>query len=67
MQPRLDEHEAAECRQFGDAVAIGNIEALESKLEATEHYMDRWNSVLPEEPCTPIVEGWLIDLRRNWL
>ena len=53
-------------RQFGEAVAEGNLEVARLRISTAETLMDKLKSALPEEPDERPVEDWLQRVRKEF-
>lgn len=66
LKVRLDEDEARTCREFGEKVAAGELEIVETFLRITTKMFDNVDTSLPEKPDEAVVEGWLQTVRRAY-
>ena len=53
--------------EFGDRVAAGNLDVARDMLREYETKFDAATSVLPDDPAVPVVEDWLLTVRRAFL
>lgn len=63
---RLDPGQARVCREFGDRVALGDIQLARDALREAEAVFGG-PGVLPEHPDEAAAEAWLLRVRREFL
>ena len=63
---RLDSAQAALCREFGERVAAGDLDAGRELIASAERHFDEYGgsrSALPEHPDEAAAEAWLLKVR----